>query len=118
METLGLVLLAALSPALWQYFPKLLEILFGNKARAAKELKADGEAFRTYLITENENLQSQMITLISNNETLSKQVSSMKEELDTTVKLLEAKDKVIGELSSEVHKLRIEVQTLNNLLKK
>lgn len=118
METLGLIVVAFLSPALWQYFPKLLELLFGNKARVAKELKADGEAFRTYLITENKNLQIQMTTLLSSNESLSKQLIILKEELDSTVKILESKDKLIEELGEQVHKLRIEIETLNKLLKR
>lgn len=118
MGTLGIVLVAALSPALWQYVPKLLELIFKRKIEATKELKEDGIAFRTYLLTVNDQHQKQLDILIKSNESLTRVLATVREELDTTNKLLEAKDKLIVSLNDEVSKLKTEVEILNNLLKR
>lgn len=129
MEQLAIILGIIFAPALWQYFPKLLEVLFKGRTQSkkelreaeiqkTKELKEDGIAFRQYLLDENKNLQAQMQILISSNETLSKQLTEVKAELDATVKLLETKDKLIVDLTAEVTKLKNQVQILNDVLKK
>jgi len=116
--TIVLILGIVLAPALWQYIPKLLELIFKRKIEANKELKEDGIAFRQYLLTENSTLQSQIQLLIESNKELALQFTAVKQELDSTVKMLEEKDKVVSELTNEVHKLRDEIRILNDILKR
>ena len=116
--TIAIILGIIFAPALWQYVPKLLELIFKRKLDANKELKEDGLAFRQYLLTENATLQSQIQLLIESNKELALQFTAVKQELDSTVKMLEEKDKAIGELSQEVHKLRSEIHILNDILKR
>lgn len=118
LSSAAIILGIIFAPALWQYAPALIDLIFKRKSQRNKELKEDGLAFRTFLLEDNKKLQDQMVVLIASNAALSKQLTEVKSELDATLRILEAKDQVIKELSVEIEKLRVEVKLLSELLKK